>query len=174
MDRTISFGLWGLQLRQPEVQELRARSGQHDVAGLQISMHHALAMSLVQRVSDLDGMLQGLVERQGALLQSIGERVSFDVLHDHEIHAILAADVVERADVGMVQAGDGPGFTLETLLELGVVGEVRRRDLDGDRSVEAGVFGLVDLTHPPGPEWSQDLVPGVFPVTAPCDRSPDG
>jgi hypothetical protein len=39
-----------------------------------------------------------------------------------------------------------------------VSANVLRQELQRDGSVEAGVLGLVDLPHPPSPEWSQNLV----------------
>ena len=72
--------------------------------------------------------------------------------------AVLFADVVQRADVRVVQAGDGLRFALEALLHLGVVGEVRRQDLDRDRAVQPRVGGLVDLAHAAGAEGAGDFV----------------
>ena len=93
-----------------------------------------------------------LVEGQCTFLQTVSQCFAFDVLHHHEVDAVLAADVEERADVRMVQAGDSTGLPLEPLLEPGVVGKVRRKDLDGNRAVEASVLGFVDLAHASGPE----------------------
>jgi len=44
---------------------------------------------------------------------SIGERLSFQVLHDEEVDPVLTTDVVERADVRMVPRGDRTRFTVE-------------------------------------------------------------
>ena len=60
-------------------------------------------------------------------------RLALDVPpHHHEINTVLTSDIVERANVRMIQAGDGTGFPLEAFFEPGVIGKVRRRDLDGD------------------------------------------
>lgn len=40
----------------------------------------------------------------------------------------FSADVVQGADVGMIQAGDSFGPALETLAALGIVGEMRRKN----------------------------------------------
>ena len=61
-----------LQLRQPKVQELRPGLGQHDVPRLQIPMDDPLPVRLVQRIRDLDSDLECLIQRQRALLQSLG------------------------------------------------------------------------------------------------------
>ncbi len=84
-------------------------------------MHHALTVRFVESVGDLDSILQCLIKRKRAFAQTVGESVSFE-LHDHEVDAILAPDVVERADVWMVQAGDRAGFPLESLPDFGMTG----------------------------------------------------
>jgi hypothetical protein len=48
------------------------------------------------------------------------ERVTVQVLQHEEVDAVLMSNVVERADVRVVQAGDGLGFPLEPLLQLGI------------------------------------------------------
>jgi hypothetical protein len=39
-------------------------------------------------------------------------------------------------------------LALEACASVGIAGDVRREDLDGDGAIEAGVFGAVDLAHP--------------------------
>ena len=62
--------------------------------------------------------------------------------------AIVLADVVNRADVGMVQGGSGLGFAAEALKGLRIVGDVFRKEFQRDKTAEAGVFGLIDHAHP--------------------------
>ena len=93
-----------------------------------------------------------------AFLQPLRQRLAFDVLHDEVVQTVLLADVVEGADVRMVELGDGFGFALETGLELGAFGEVLGKDLDGNGAVEAGVRGFVDLAHATGSDGSEYLV----------------
>ena len=56
-----------------------------------------------------------------ALLQ----RGALQVLHDDEGAAVLLADVVNRADVGVIQGGGGAGLAPETV--QGVAGRGRIR-----------------------------------------------
>jgi hypothetical protein len=42
----------------PKVEQLHARPGQHDVPGLQVPVHDAAAVRLVERVGDLDRVLE--------------------------------------------------------------------------------------------------------------------
>jgi hypothetical protein len=63
-------------------------------------MDHPLAVRLVERVGDLDGIRQCLVEGQAASVEPRGQRLALHVLHDQIVQAVLLADVVERARYG--------------------------------------------------------------------------
>ena len=121
-------------------------------------MDDALAVGLVQGVRDLDAVAQHLLGGERAPAQAIREGLALEVLHDQEVGAVLLADVEERADVGMVQAGHGPRFALEALAQVGVGREMLGQDLEGDGAVEPRVLRAVDLAHPARPEGGQDLV----------------
>ena len=80
------------------------------------------------------------------------------MLHDQEPDPVLAADVMKRANVRVVQAGDGLGLALEPLLQVGVRGDMLGQHLDGDGAVQAGVAGFVDLAHPTRANGREALV----------------
>ena len=146
------------RLRQSEVEQLRARLREHDVAGLQIPVDDARAVRLVERRRDLDRRLERLVDRERALRQPIRQRLAFEILHDEERGAVLLADVVQRADVRMIELRDRAGFAIEALAELRVGGEGVGENLDRDRAIEPRVAGFVHLAHPAGADERQDLV----------------
>jgi len=64
-------------------------------------------MGFVEGVSDLAADFQDLVEREVAFLQAIVEGLAFEEFHDQVVGAVLRADVVEGADIGVVEGGDG-------------------------------------------------------------------
>ena len=70
----------------------------------------------------------------------------------------LLADVVERADVGVIELGDCAGFTIEALAELRIDSERPRQDLDRDEAIQPRVARLVDLAHPARAEGGHDFV----------------
>ena len=97
-------------------------------------------------------MREGFFYRQRSFAEAGFEAFAVDVLHDEEVDRPLAADVVERADVGVIQAGDGSGFALEALVDQALA------YLDGDGTVEARVAGFVDFAHSPRTQQGDDLV----------------
>ncbi len=59
-------------------------------------------------------------------------------------------DVVERADVRMIEAGDDARFAPEALLTIRVIRELPGKRLDGDGAVQACIDGTIHLAHAAG------------------------
>ena len=110
----------------------------------------ASAISMAEREQGLD------VQRaaRDAVLQSH----ALEKLHGDEGVAFVLADVVNGADVGMVQRGGGLGFALETAQRLRVSGDVVGKKFQRDEAVQARVFGLVDNAHAAAAELFDDAV----------------
>src|SRR4029453_18462185 len=66
----------------------------------------------VERAADLRGILERLVERQRAF-----ERRPFDILEHEVAFAVVPADVVECADVRVIQRRDRARLAFEALAE---------------------------------------------------------
>jgi hypothetical protein len=84
-------------------------------AGLQIAMNDAGAMGRRERLGDVNGDAKGLIQWKGSPGQAVRERLALAALHDEEIGPILVTDIVERADVRMIQTGNRPCFPVEAL-----------------------------------------------------------
>ena len=78
--------------------------------------------------------------------------------HGDEGFAILLADVVDGANVGVIQGGSGLGFDLKTGEGMGTAGDLFRQELEGDETVKARVFGFVDDAHPSATELFDNAV----------------
>ena len=141
-----------VHLGQSEVEELGSAARQHHVAGLQVAVHHSPAVRGIERTGDLDRDLQCLFDWQRTFAQPCFQALAFQILHHQELDRVLAADVVECADVGMIQAGDGPRLALEAL------GKAAGAYLDGDGAIQAGVARPEDLAHTSGTQRGQDLI----------------
>ena len=67
--------------------------------------------------------------------------------HGDERLSVLFADIVNGADVGMIQRGCGLRFTFETGEHLRVAGDVRREKLQRDETVQARILRFVDCPY---------------------------
>jgi hypothetical protein len=143
---------------EAEIEKLGAGFREHDIAGLEVAVRDSAAMGLVQGAGDLGAVENDLIRRQRAIQQAKGQGFSFEVFHHDEIDIVLAADIVECADVGMIKARNGFGFAFETLTANGVVGEMSGKNFDSDEAIEAGITCLVDFAHAARAERRKDFV----------------
>jgi hypothetical protein len=58
----------------------------------------------------------------------------------------------------VVQLGDGVRFAFELLAEVRILRQMRRQNLDRNRTIETRVARLVDFAHPAGSDRRQDFV----------------
>ena len=156
---------------QPEVEQLHPGGREHHVARLQVAVDDAPPVGGVERLGDVSGDAQRLVQRQRPPLEAPGERLPVEAFHDEEVdrrirlvgcrraaRRPLAADVVQRADVGVAEGPHGARLALEALAQGGVGGHVGRQDLDGDGTIQARVRRPVHLAHAAGAEGVDYLV----------------
>jgi hypothetical protein len=127
-------------------------------------MDDALPVRLVERIGDRDRVAERLGERERTLRQPIGQRLAVQMFHHEKVGTCVAADVVNRADVRMVQARERLRLALEARLERGVRGDVIRQHLDRHGAPQARVGGLVHFAHATGAEGRSDFV-GAEPCT---------
>ncbi len=121
-------------------------------------MRHTFAVRLVERVGNLDGVLQHLLHRQRTFEQPLRQRLTFQIFHHQIINSVLVTSVVQCADVRMVQAGDRLCFALEALAQFSAVGEMSGKNLNGDNSIEAGITGFINLAHSARTDSGEDFV----------------
>ena len=113
------------RLRKPEVQNLGVPAlGDEDVRGLDVTMDDAFGVRSVERIGDLDSDGEQRLQIQRTVCRSVLQGAAVEVLHDDERLAVFFANVVDRADIGMVEGGRGLGLTPETLQSLAVLGHV--------------------------------------------------
>ena len=103
-----------------------------------------------------------LLERQRPL-----QRRALDELH----HQVIRPDVVELADVRMIQRRHGARFALEAF------GELLLGDLDGDDAVEPRVARLPHLAHAARADgarisYGPSRSPGVIALPLPSSTAP--
>jgi len=69
-------------------------------------------------------------------------------------------DVMDDANIGMVERGGRLGLALEAFEGLKVRGKLLREELEGDESVQLGVLSLIDYTHATTPELLENAIVG--------------
>ena len=146
-------------LRQPEVQHLHAPVRRHDhVGAFQIAVHHAALVRMRQRSGELRAVTHHVLDPQRARRHLRAQRLPFDQFHGDVGLAVGLANLVNRADVRMVEARGGPRLTDQAGTRGRIVEARRREHLDRHVAVEPLVAGAIDLAHPAGANLPDDSV----------------
>ena len=144
--------------REAEVHELRPVLREHHVPGLEITMDDSGPMCAIQGVRDLDAELEHLRHRQCTLREPLRESLPVDQLHHQIVGTVLMANVVERADVRVVEQRDGTRLALEPGAHFGRRGLVLRQHLDRHVATESRVVRAIHLAHAARAERGDDLI----------------
>ena len=148
-------------LRQAEIQDLRGPAvHEEDVRGLDVAVHDSLRVRGIQAVGDLDADLQELRNLDGLDGDAVLEGLAFEQFHRDERPAFELADVVDRADVGVIEGRCRARFPAKPLDRLRIPGNVVRKELQRDIPAEARVPRLVDHAHAAPTQLFEDAVMG--------------
>jgi len=120
----------------------------------------ALLVGFLEPFRHLEGDGHGLVGVQGPRGKPVLQGLAFHVLHGDEGAVLQVIDLVDGAEVGVAQAGGGPGFVQESGLALLGAHDPGREELQGNDAVELRVVGAVDHSHPPLTELREDGIVG--------------
>ena len=111
-------------------------------------------------LGDIDGEYQQTLQLERPPLDAVLQGVAFEELHCDIGSAVLVANVVEDADVRVIQSGSSPSLLLKTAGSSRVVSDVVVQEFERDKAAEADVFGLVNHTHAAAAQFLQDAVVG--------------
>jgi hypothetical protein len=89
--------------------------GYENICRLDVAVNDSLGMRCVQTVGDVDAQFQQAFQFESAFIDQMLERRAFHVLHHDEGAAVLFLNVMDSADVRMIQCGSGARLALEAL-----------------------------------------------------------
>src|SRR5438132_32258 len=89
-----------------------------NVGRLNVPVDDAFGVGGVERIRDLDTQPQQKFHLQGLRADVVFQSRALQMLHDNESAPALFADVVNRADVGMVQSRSSPRLALKAAESL--------------------------------------------------------
>ena len=135
-----------------------AAFGDENVGGLDVEVDESLGVGGVEGIGDLGCQNEQGVEFDGLAGDAVLQGRAIEVLHGDEGAAVVLSDVVNGADVGMIERGGGLGFALKTGEPLGIAGDIFGQEFQGDKAMEAGVFGFVNHAHASAAEFLEDAV----------------
>ena len=118
------------QLGQAKVQKLDTSTlGDKHVAGFDVAMNNPFGVGRLQSFSDLYPELQELVCWKRLVLNPVQEGLSLQKLHHNKGLTLVISDVVNDADIGVIECRGRPSLSLEPLQCLAILGKLLRQEL---------------------------------------------
>jgi len=118
-------------------------------------MHDALGVRRVERVGDLRPEVDEAIGLKGTPADGLRQHLSVEHLHREEMTPFVLADFVDRANVGVVQAGNRARFVLKARDAAISIG---REELDNDLSAQREILGAIHDRAGALPELLPDAV----------------
>jgi hypothetical protein len=86
------------------------------------------------------------------------ECLALQQLHGNEVLTVRFVNLVNRADIRMVEGGRSEGFSLEAFAGRRVVLHFGRKEFQRDMPVQLEVFGFINYTHPAAVELRENPI----------------
>ena len=142
----------GTEFRKTKIEHLgNATPGQKDVGGLDIAMNDLFRMRGFERIGDLDRELNRQAEFNRPSRDAFLQCFTIQQLHRNELLAVGFVNVVDSADIGMIQCGRRSSLALKALDGLDVVGNLTGQEFERHLAPKSQVLGAVDDTHATAP-----------------------
>ena len=125
---------------------MTARRHEH-VGRLEIAVHDAGLVRGVECIGNLNRQREQFVDRQAMGVQVVAQGSAVEPFHRDERPARVLTNLVDGADVGMIQRRRGSGFTSEALDRTSIVSELGREELERNLATERQVLGEEHDTH---------------------------
>ena len=135
-----------------------AAIGNEDVRGLDVPVHNPLGVCGVQRIDNLGSQLQQLFGGERLAADSVLERLSLQQLHGDEVLAVRFVNLMNSADVRMIERRGGKRFSLKAFTSSGIILHIGRQELQRDMAMQLEVFGFVHHTHPAATELRENAI----------------
>ena len=147
--------------REAEIEHLDAVLRTHDdIGGLEIAMDDAALVRMREGAGDLRAVPEHGFDGQAVERQHLGERAAVDELHRDEHAAAGIADLVDGADVRMIEVRGRAGLVEEpaAILGCGRSGRSAANQLDRHGALQPLVAGAIDHAHAALAEAGLDAV----------------
>jgi hypothetical protein len=113
-------------------------------------MNNVCAVRCIQRVSDSDGNFQERLQFNRPSIDALLKSLALEQLHRDEVPAFMFPDVINRADVGVIQRRRCARLAQESLHCSRIAADIFRQELQRHSPAKATVFRSVHNGHPTG------------------------
>ena len=149
------------ELGQTEIQELHMATGtDKDVGGLDVPMKNTLVVCRGERARDLLADLEHLGFVEAPFGKPRFQAASLQKLQHEKRSPFGLFDIVNRADVEVVEGGGETRFTPEAIAGFAIVEQIVRKKLQRNAAAKLRILRSVDDPHATLAQFFQDAILG--------------
>src|ERR1700735_696929 len=115
-------------------------------------------MSRFERVGHLNSEIEKLLGFEWASFDAVLESFAFEQLHGDERLAVVLANLVNGANVRMIQAGSSARLAVEAFEGLFIFSHGFGQEFKRHHPAQLCIFGLEDHTHPAAAKLFDDSI----------------
>ncbi len=146
-------------LRQSKIENLRVPTlGYEQIRRLDVAMNNSFSMGRIETVGNFDREIKYPLQLNSRAQNHIPESLALQIFHHQKETALVLANLINRANVWMIQCRRSPRLAPEALQRLRIVRQRIRKKLERDETIELDVLGLVDHTHPAAADFAQHAI----------------
>ena len=146
---------------QAEIKNLGVTAiGNEDVRRFDIAMDNPFAVRGLKRVGHFNCEREQALLFHGSAFNQVLQCLARKTFHHDEQMSIVLADLVDGANVGMIQGRSSASFPAKALQSLWILRGVIRKKFECDEAAEQRVFCLVHDSHATTAEQFDDPVVG--------------
>ena len=107
--------MYSRALARPEIEDsYLAVWTELDVGWFEVAVDDALVVCGFQRLGNLEGDLEGLIDRGRTGVDALGQGFTLGHLHDQQLASLEIFETVDRSDPRVLKCGQDPGFAFES------------------------------------------------------------
>ena len=119
-----------------------------DIGRFDVAVNDPLGVGGIQALRNLDRQVQDLVGGERLAEDALLQRFPLQELHRNEVLPLVLIDLMDGADIRVVEGRSSLRFPLESFNCMTVLGYCLGEELQGDKAAQGSVLGFVDDTHP--------------------------
>ncbi len=132
--------------------------GDENVRRLNIAMEDSLRVRRMECVSHFNGQVQQYIGIDGFPGYAVLQRHTVQKFHRDEGPIPALSDLVDGADVGMIEGGSRAGLTPEAFQSLRIRRHIVGQEFQGDKAAQVNILRLIDDAHTAAAELFNDAV----------------
>ncbi len=134
--------------------------GHENIRRLDVAVNNSLGMRRIQRIANIQSDLQKAMQLYRFARRSVLQSDAIEKLHDDERLVLIIVDLMDGADIGMVESGSRARLAPEARQSDRILRYIWRQKLDRHETAEFQVLSLVDHSHAAAAEFFHNAVVG--------------